>query len=383
MGFDVAQRPAYTLDQIVDLFSLDLPMIRPRDLKRIRTGWRLYLGYDAQRRCAIKISAPGKLTRAEAWEKLQPQVMRYLQGRLPAMIILKGWSEKWLDIQTCRPSTKSNYRSLLNRHILPALGHLKLKDLTPSNIRQFLCGLQVVAENDRLAPKSINECLMVIRAMLRAAVNDDLLHKSPAAGVKRIPVQKERVEAFTTEEIKALLVAAASNFPRWYPPILHAFLTGQRAGEIWAQRWTDMGKDKILVERSVRAGVLGGLKDHESRLVDYPSRLRSVLGESSAYHSPLRGEWLYTTEEGGRVDHDNFSKRVWKKLMRAAEVRPLKFHCLRHSYASHQLRIGTSLEKISRELGHSTLEFTFRTYCHFLPASDDRSCDRLAEALGV
>jgi len=373
------RRQVYTLEQIIDLFQLEVPLLRPRDLKKKRTSWCAYLGWDAVKKRPVELYAPGHLTRAEAFEKMQPRILAYLQGRLPMMVSFDGYVKKWLSTVTCMPSTKANYVSSLEKHLLPVFGGKKLKDISSSDIRQYLMSKQVEEGKDqkRLAAKSINDHLVLLRSIFKAAFDDELIQRNPASVVKKLPQMKSRVEAFSEEDVRKILDTARKLYPRYYAPILHAFSTGQRAGEIWAQKWSDIGKGKIKIERAVRNGRVGPTKDHEQRFADLPDKLTTALNESSAYHSKLRGEWLYTNEAGSPVDHNNFCKRTWYPLLKAAEVRPLNFHCCRHTFASLHLRHGTSLEWISKQLGHYSLEFTFKTYVHFQPKADEGAADRL------
>lgn len=376
----MGRRPVYTLEQIIDLFQLEVPLLRPKDLTLVRKSWCAYLGWDAGKKRKIRLYAPAKLTRAEAFQRLQPKILAYLQGRLPAMIRFEGYAHKWLATTTCMGSTKANYVSQLKLHILPALGQKLLKDLTATDLRQYLIEKQ--AEKDPLSAKSINDHLVLIRMILKAAYEDELIHRNPAAQVKKLPQMKAKVEAFTEAEVREILKVARERFPRYHAPILHAFATGERAGEIWAHRWEDLGEARIRVERAVRQGKVGNTKDHERRDVDLPEDLKAAIASASAFHSRLRGPWIYTAEGGGQVCHDNFAKRVWQPLLKAAEVRALNFHCCRHTFASLHLRHGTSLEWISKQLGHFSLEFTFKTYVHFQPKADDGAADRLMAVIG-
>lgn len=375
----MSRRPVYTLEQIIDLFQLEVPLLRQKDLKKKRSSWCAYLGWDAVKKRPVELYAPGRLTRAEAFEAIQPRAIAYLQGRLPAMIRLEAYARKWLATTTCMASTKANYVSMLNLHILPAFGGRLLKDITATDIRQYL--VEKLAAG-KLEPKSINDHLILMRSILKAAYEDEIINRNPASQVRRLPQMKAKVEAFSEEEVRDILKTALERWPRWYAPILHAFATGERAGEIWAHQPEDLQKDKIRVERAVRQGRVGNTKDHEQRDVEFPAALRETIASATAYHSPLRGPWLYTTEKGRRVEHGTFTKRIWTKIVKAAGVRQLNFHCCRHTFASLHLRHGTSLEWVSKQLGHYSLEFTFKTYVHFMPKADDGAADRLMAVIG-
>lgn len=367
-------RTKYTLEQICDILEMEVPVLRQRDVKLqpgTKTVWRAYVAWQEGKSQPVYLKCKAK-NQTEAFEILQPKYIAYIQGRVPSMIRFNGWAYKWVETVQCLRSTKQNYLSLLKKHIIPGLGERRLKDITVSDIREFLLNMM-----EKRSPKYCNECLQVLRMIFKAAIDEDLIQKNPALKVKKIKVPKYKVEAFTDEEVKKILTVAQELFPQYYAPIWMAFHTGLRAGELWSLQWNDIDGDRIHIRRSIRSGKEGHTKTLQERHVFIP---RSLPFDSK-YQSKLKGRYIFSYESGKFIDHRSFMRWVWKSLLEKANVNYRNFHCCRHTFASLHLRHGTSLEWISKQLGHASVEFTFRTYCHFLPKGDDVAAERLANLL--
>jgi len=348
-------------------------MLRPKDIKRkpgAKRVWRAYVACNNGRPVYLTCKAD---THTEAHEKLRQRHIEYLQGHVSAMVRLSGWAKKWLHTVNVKRHTLANYNILVDQHILPCLGDKKLQDISTSDVKMFT--LQLSKE---LSPGYVNNCLMVLRAILRGAVDDGLLVRSPAAAVKKLQVNKTKIEAFTEEEVRDILEAAKDKHPAYYAPIWTAFHAGLRAGEIWGLRWDDIGPDCIKVRGTYSNGEFGHTKTKCERHVALPC----AIPIDPAYHSKVKSKLVFSTSRGGPICQRNFRKNVWRRVLKDAEVKYRTFHTTRHTYASLHLRYGTSLEWIKEQLGHTSIEMTYGKYCHFLPKTDDGAAMRLARVIG-
>lgn len=348
-------------------------MLRPKDIiikpgsKRV---WRAYVGCDKRRPVYLTCKAEN---RSEAHEKLRQKHLAYLQGQVSAMIRLSGWAGKWLHTLSIKKHTLENYQIIVNQHILPTLGDKKLSQITTSDVKMFILKL-----SEKLSPAYVNNCLMVLRAIFRGAVQDGLLVRSPAVGVKKLPVVKGQVEAFTEDEVRHILNVIAGKHTRWYAPIWTAFHAGLRAGEIWGLKWTDIEKGGLRIRGSYSNGEFGHTKTMTERFVVLPHSIPI----NYTYHSPVKSKYVFSTSTGGPVCNHNFRKNTWARILKDAGLKYRKFHITRHTFASLHLKYGTSLEWIKEQLGHTSIEMTYGKYCHFLPKKDEDAAQKLARVIG-
>ena len=88
-------------------------------------------------------------------------------------------------------------------------------------------------------------------------------------------------------------------------------------------------------------------------------------------------EWLFCTEDGGALDGDNLRHRVFYKVLEKAQLRRVRFHDLRHTFASLLIAQGESLAYVRDQLGHASIQLTVDTYGHLIPGANRQAVDRL------
>ena len=88
-------------------------------------------------------------------------------------------------------------------------------------------------------------------------------------------------------------------------------------------------------------------------------------------------DWVFCSEDGGHIDYDRFLKRVWRRAMEKTELRRRTPHDMRHTYATLRLSKVDSLAEVSKEMGHSSSEITYKTYYRWLPQESRTDIDEL------
>jgi len=91
-------------------------------------------------------------------------------------------------------------------------------------------------------------------------------------------------------------------------------------------------------------------------------------------------DWLFCTEDGGALDGDNLRHRVFYKVLEKAQLRRVRFHDLRHTFASLLIAQGASLAYVRDQLGHASIQLTVDTYGHLVPGANRQAVDRLDDA---
>lgn len=144
--------------------------------------------------------------------------------------------ETWLELErdSLRPSTLKGYESYIRRHIIPNLGHLRLKDLSATHVNKMLNEMG----KQGLSPRSRNLARAILRKALNDAIDADILVSNAAAKAKAAREQGKNVEPLTPEQVKTLISFTRDH---WMGPLIHiAIGTGLRQGELLALRWQDV-----------------------------------------------------------------------------------------------------------------------------------------------
>ena len=194
-------------------------------------------------------------------------------------------------------------------------------------------------------------------------------------------------DPYTWEERAAVEQVFKNHFPRFYPLVLTGFRTGLRIGELLALQWPIVSFDTklISVKRNISRGRRTTPKSRSSiRDVRMTSLLVQVL---EAHRETLEKEavskkgklpsWVFPNRLGRRLNYGNFMDRVWNKAMEKTELRRRTPHDMRHTYATLRLLRGHSLSEVSKEMGHGSVEITFRTYFKWLPKESHSNIDEL------
>ncbi len=169
-----------------------------------------------------------------------------------------------------------------------------------------------------------------------------------------------------------------------------ALRTGMRLGELLGLQWADIhfaGKF-IEVKRNRVAGRITTPKNGKSRRIDMSKQLAETLKKlvTQRKEEKLKNgwadvpEWVFCTEQALPLDGDNLRHRVFYRVLSKAEMRRIRFHDLRHTFASLLIQNGESLAYIKDQLGHSSIKITVDTYGHLIPGANRQAVDRLDDA---
>ena len=160
-----------------------------------------------------------------------------------------------------------------------------------------------------------------------------------------------------------------------------------RSGELAALRWADIdfsGKF-IRLRQSVSRGKVGATKNGKPRRVDGSDELirtfqdlrRQRRAESLQKGSTQIPEWVFINANGNRIDMHNVKERHFHRCLAAAGLRRIRFHDLRHTYATLLLMQGESPVYVKEQLGHSSITLTVDTYGHWIPGANRQAVNRL------
>jgi integrase len=293
------------------------------------------------------------------------------------------WAERWFATTAAlRPTTRHDYRTLLDRQVLPAFATARLADLDALAVREWLAGLV----GGGLSAKRARKAHQVLAQVLDAAVDGGKLARNVAAGVKLPKVQRREMGFLDAAQVEQL---ADAIDPRYPTLIRFAAYTGLRPCELVALRVgrLDLLRGTVRVTEAAPevAGRLewGGVKTHEARTVRLPRFLCDELGAYLADRPHGRDDLVFTAPLGGPLRESKFVPGYFKPAARAAGLpATLRFYDLRHTAASLLIREGASVKAVQKQLGHATASITLDTYGHLFPDELDALAARLEDLRG-
>jgi integrase len=254
--------------------------------------------------------------------------------------------------------TGSTSSDILRKHLLPAFGRLKLDQIDAARIETFKA--QKVKEG--LSKKSVNNLLTVLRKLLALAQEFGELSTVPKVVWLKAP--KPEIDFLSFEEADQMESHAEPG--RWKTMIILALNTGLRIGELAALSWdcVDMANGRLVVKRNVYRGQLGTPKGGREREVPLNDRALKALRE---YPRRLNSSWVFPQRDGGfiRNPQHTCAEAILRNAERAG-IRPIGWHTLRHTFASHLVMSGVPLKAVQELMGHATIEMTMR-YAHLSP----------------
>jgi integrase len=324
---------------------------------------------------------------------------------------LVHWRATTLAVSDRKESTRSLYNLLSRRYLEPApFGATPLDKLRPSDVEALILRLRDKTKLGRRVPDSneelplvralsdstIRQTYTVLRAGLDGAVRDGLLARNPASQVRRPGVERNEARHLDASAVTAVLRAAESS--RYYPALVLIASSGMRKGEALALMWDQVDLDAGLLRIAATISRIGGRlvitepkTVRSRRTVPLNPAVVSMLRKHKAGQAEERlraaNQWqdsglVFTTELGGPVDPRNLL-RVIEVAARAAKVKGVGVHTLRHSAAVAWLESGVHIKAVADLLGHSSIAITGDVYGHTSDDTARAAIDALAGRLGL
>jgi integrase len=309
-------------------------------------------------------------------------------GRLTVAEHLHNWLEGYVKTN-CSQRTLDGYQSIIERHLIPALGNTQLKHLHPQAIQSYYgkaC--------ERLSARTVHHHHRVLSQSLKYAVRQGYLGRNPCELVDAPSPRKNTMHTLTPAEVEVLFENAQDNY--YYPVVYTAVSTGLRQAELVGLRWRDVDLDMLSLSVSQvlykRRGVCQFKEpktSHSRRRVAMTPKLASFLREYREERELLYLELgkqltlddlVFTTVEGKSIDPCVLS-HAFNRMATRAGLANVRFHDLRHTFASLMLLRGAKPKVISEALGHASVAFTMDTYSHIISGMQEDAMALLDEVL--
>ncbi len=230
-----------------------------------------------------------------------------------------------------RPNTAKDYSALIDNYILPALGPMKVGDVTFADVDRLHRGMTET-------PYRANRCAAVLSKMFSLSIRWRLRTDNPARGLEKNDEQK-RARYLSEPELTALISALAAHSDQQMSNVFRLLLlTGARRGEVLSMAW-----DQLDLEAGIWVKPSGHTKsrlEHRVPLSDAATELlRQIHAKSGA-----TSRWVFPNGDGHLID----PKKSWASICKAAGISGLRIHDLRHSYASMLVNAGLSFQSLAR-----------------------------------
>ena len=279
---------------------------------------------------------------------------------------LSEWLDKWLEdmADTLRPNTLRNYRSYIENHIRPSLGDKQLARLTPKDIQRFYEKL-----NNTLASSTVRRIHTTLHGALKAAQQAHLIASNPTEQITAPRFSYGTKQILTDEQLDVFMKVIAED-EIWCDFFYTELTTGLRRGEICGLKWEDFDETSgtLKICRTLYREDGGGLTAGDTktsagtRKIVLPSSTAALLSKRKV--SALT-EWIFPNPLKPEQPTDPGSAyRQLKVLLKRAGLPNIRFHDLRHTFATHALASGVDVKTLSSILGHTRAAFTLDTYTH-------------------
>ena len=348
--------------------------------KRADGRWeaRVVIGYDEKGNPITKnVTATEKGKCLEKLEQLKEKCGVQLTGKVKADMAFGDWMDFWYqqyEKQRIRPTTQSAYETKIYLHIIPTLGKIPLNKISQNDLQQFYNKLKVSGRlihtdkyGDGLSDAFIRACHAMCRKGLQKAVEDGLIRVNPAIGCKLPPKKAREMQVLTREEMQRFMIQAKAD--GYFELFLLELSTGMRRGEIAALQWADLNMQTGELHISRQATTVHGNiqittpKTKSSiRTVILPPEIVKILAE---YRKKVNSRWMFPSpikEDAPR--HPSSIRKILERTLERAECKHIRFHDLRHTFATLSLKYGVDVKTLSGALGHYDAGFTLSTYTH-------------------
>ncbi len=316
-------------------------------------------------------------TKKQAQQKLL-QLMTEANEVKPENITAEIFLVKWLESASTnlKPRTIRRYQQVIELHIKPALGKMRLTDISIEDVENLYTKmLQTVS------PSTVHIAHAVLSASFKKATKWQYIKHTIIKDVVAPRIEREEAEIFDHAEVSRILAVAKSD--RLNALWVLALSTGARSGELLGLQRGDVNLDDgtLQIKRTVYNGVAGTPKSRKSRrTIKLPRKALEALKHHIASKEYADGDWLFTTSKNTLIWCPTFIRSYWKPLLKRGGVDYKNFHTCRHYVASTLLSRGIPITAVSRLLGHDEI-ILLRTYAHVIPGMGDLTARAMDDVL--
>ncbi len=305
----------------------------------------------------------------------------------PTKILFSEFSYKWLHNcpqSRVKPSTLRGYKSDIDCHLNSYFGDYYISQIDQERVEYFLSGLM-----SKRNAKTVNNIRLTLNMILGYARKLKYIKENPVSEIKPFKVEHKEMGYLTPIEIRELLKHSKEPYKTLY---LMAILTGMRRGEIISLQWGDINwvNNTIFVRRSLfwklhkecsgddtRWQFITPKSRRSVRTIVMTPQLKKAL-EIHRINAPInRHDLVFCNSKGNPMDPDNLVMREFHPTLSMAGIRKIRFHDLRHTFATLLIHQSENVKFIQSQMGHASIQTTMDRYGHLLPCDQHGVGSRL------
>ena len=340
---------------------------------------------------------------AKTQKKCKEKLERAIEKNVRVDVVRSGkytvaeWVRLWFETYSkpsIREQTAYYYNNYIEKHIVPGIGSIKLDKLTTLQIQQLYNKLKTSGrvqryEHIELKDKGLSNRFIrgvhgVLNSALEQAMKERLITSNPAEGCKLPKIEKKEMKVLLPEQIGAYLQEANKRglLPAYYLELT----SGLRRGELLALLWTDLDVENMAISVTKQVNRINGqLKvsqpktSNSIRTIPIPKQAVDLLILEHEKH-PDNPYMFPSPKTGTMYDPDSF-RHTHEKILTAAGIEHIRFHDLRHTFATLSLQNGVDVKTLSNTLGHYSAGFTLDTYTHATQRMKREAADTIGNVI--
>ncbi|MEK3721981.1 tyrosine-type recombinase/integrase [Paenibacillus sp. FSL H8-0034] len=335
--------------------------------------------------------------------KMEVEVGEYID---PSKMTFAAFAEEWREKHGKKglsPNTLETYTLHLNKRLIPTFGHLRLDQIKPMQIVNFMHSLEQDGsrgdgKEGKLSSGTIEYIYRILKNIFSRAVDWQIIKTNPMEAMKKPRVETKEVSVYDPDEALDLFTALEKEPLRWQVMISLALTTGLRRGELLGLEWNNVkfeedGRCTISVKQALVFLKGGGFIVKEpktkgsKREVSVPTSLVPDLKALKLQEGKNRlqsGElweggdrfFIFTAWDSGKPLNPSSVKTWWTRFIKRNKLKYITFHSLRHTSATLLINEGVHAKIISERLGHSNIMTTMNIYGHVLKKADQEAANK-------
>ena len=300
------------------------------------------------------------------------------------------WFENYASLKV-RPSSHLTYRGYIKNHIKPYIGNIPLNKLTSLDLQKLYKRLLSSGRIDRieaknqpkgLSPKTVRNINQIISSAIDFAKSHKLILTNPTEACALPKVEHQEMKTLTAEQLAAFFQEAKHSgvFEMYYLELA----TGLRRGELLGLKWEDVDLTSGIIR------VRRQIYRIDGKVVEAPLKTknayRTILIGADAISVLLEqkekrvGDYVFPSPTGGPISPDSVLHMLHRVLKRAG-LPAVRFHDLRHTFATLAIQNGVDIKTVSGMLGHFSAGFTLDTYAHVTTPAQREAANTMANVL--
>ena len=297
---------------------------------------------------------------------------------------LDRWLQDSVGPNDLSAETKQGYEMIVRKHLIPALGDIRLQELTPTKLQSYYTQKLASGRRDGkggLSPRTVRHHHTLLHGALKSAVKWQMVGRNVADFVDAPKFKQKEMQTFDERAMLDFLDSVKETI--YYPVFYTALFTGMRRSELLALRWSDIDLDigAISINRSLHhlednSFAYQPPKTAKSRRLVPLSPSTSIMlrhhrdGQRASRllvgNSLTDNDLVFCQSDGGPLLPHSVTQ-AWRRLVRKAGFQGIRLHDARHTHATLMLEQGVNWKIISERLGHGSVAMTLDLYAHASP----------------